>query len=151
MFFPSDSVSIQGDLKSFDMPGGSGHILHRRFCPTCGSGVFVQSAARPGSIAVMAGTLDDPTMFARRWKYFATALSLGFMPLPNGNDFPRCRADTAGFRGNRPADAIPTFIMGRRSHRSLAAEYARKPQGVVPLGTVPYPFRSRCVILRCTA
>ena len=64
MSFPSESVSIQDDLKSFGMPGGSGQILHRRFCPNCGSGVFVQSVARPGSMALMAGTLDDPTVFA---------------------------------------------------------------------------------------
>jgi hypothetical protein len=64
MAFPSESVAIQGDLKSFDMPGGSGQILHRRFCPNCGSGVFIQSAARVGSVAVLAGTLDDPSVFA---------------------------------------------------------------------------------------
>ena len=64
MSFPAESVGIQGNLKSFDMLGGSGQVLHRRFCPNCGSGVFAQSAARPGSIVVLAGTLDDPAVFA---------------------------------------------------------------------------------------
>ena len=68
--FPSESVSIQGDLKSFDMPGGSGQILHRRFCPNCGSGVFVRSIARPGSLIVTAGTVDDPTVFTPAFEIF---------------------------------------------------------------------------------
>jgi len=36
--FPNASVSIQGELKTFQDTGDSGKPVHRRFCPNCGSG-----------------------------------------------------------------------------------------------------------------
>src|SRR5262249_36977748 len=38
----------------------SGNLMHRQFCPTCGTPVFTQSDARLHMIGVRAGTLDDP-------------------------------------------------------------------------------------------
>jgi hypothetical protein len=70
MSFPVESVSVEGKLKSFDTPGGSGQILHRRFCPNCGSGVFTQSIARPERITVLSGTLDDPAIFVPTMEVF---------------------------------------------------------------------------------
>ena len=35
----------------------------RFFCPTCGTGIGTHSPARPGSMIVKVGTLDDPTTF----------------------------------------------------------------------------------------
>jgi hypothetical protein len=63
MNFPTGSVTVQGGLKAFDMPGGSGQVVHRKFCPNCGSGVVVEADRRPGQTLVMVGTLDDPTVF----------------------------------------------------------------------------------------
>ena len=61
--FPAESVSVQGELKTYDHFGDSGKILHRRFCPNCGSGVIAEPDAMPGVLVVLAGTLDDPSAF----------------------------------------------------------------------------------------
>src|SRR5215813_2146630 len=37
--FPAASVSVQGELKTYDDTGDSGQPVHRHFCPNCGSGV----------------------------------------------------------------------------------------------------------------
>jgi hypothetical protein len=60
---PSDPVSTTGELKTFEHAGGSGRLVYRRFCPNCGSGV-VNIDPHAGLTIVLAGTLDDPTVFA---------------------------------------------------------------------------------------
>ena len=58
--FASASVSVEGDLRDFRSIADSGNVMHRRFCPTCGTQVFSEAEARPHLIFVRAGTLDDP-------------------------------------------------------------------------------------------
>jgi len=58
--FPSDSISIEGDLGDFTSVADSGNIMHRRFCTACGTQLFSEAEARPHLIFVRAGTLDDP-------------------------------------------------------------------------------------------
>ncbi len=58
--FPSDAVSFEGRLTDYASKADSGNIMHRRFCPACGTHVFIQSEARPHLLSVRAGTLDDP-------------------------------------------------------------------------------------------
>jgi len=40
----------------------SGNVMHRKFCPTCGTPLFSEAEARPHLIFVRAGTLDDPEL-----------------------------------------------------------------------------------------
>jgi len=61
--FPAASVSVQGELKTYDDTGDSGLPVHRRFCPNCGSGVVNEVDVLPGVTIVLAGTLDDPAAF----------------------------------------------------------------------------------------
>ena len=61
--FPAASVSVQGELKTYDDTGDSGQPVHRRFCPNCGSGVVNEVDVLPGVTIVLAGTLDDPATF----------------------------------------------------------------------------------------
>jgi hypothetical protein len=61
--FPTASVSAQGELKTYDHTGDSGQLVHRRFCPNCGSGVIAEVDVLPGLAIVLAGTLDDPGAF----------------------------------------------------------------------------------------
>jgi len=42
LLLATDQVSLHGDMKTFDMTGGSGQVIHRRFCANCGSGVVSQ-------------------------------------------------------------------------------------------------------------
>jgi hypothetical protein len=58
--FPSEAVTIQGELRDFELVAESGNRMHRRFCPTCGTHMFSEAESRPHLIFVRAGTLDDP-------------------------------------------------------------------------------------------
>jgi hypothetical protein len=57
--FPSAAVSVDGELRDFPSVADSGNVMHRRFCPTCGTQVFSGAEARPHLVFVRAGTLDD--------------------------------------------------------------------------------------------
>jgi hypothetical protein len=61
--FPSSAVSVQGELKTYNDAGDSGKLVYRRFCPNCGSGVVAEAEVMPGMTLVLAGTLDDPSVF----------------------------------------------------------------------------------------
>jgi len=57
--FPSNAVIIRGELRDYSTVADSGNVMHRRFCPTCGTHLFSEAASRPHLIFVRAGTLDD--------------------------------------------------------------------------------------------
>lgn len=57
--FPSNAVSLEGELRDYRSIADSGNVMHRRFCPTCGTHVFSESEARPHLIIVRNGALDD--------------------------------------------------------------------------------------------
>jgi hypothetical protein len=56
--FPTASVSVQGELKTYNDTGDSGQPVHRNFCPNCGSGIIAEADVLPGLTIVLAGTLD---------------------------------------------------------------------------------------------
>jgi hypothetical protein len=58
--FPSKATTIQGETRDFSGIADSGNVMHRRFCPRCGTHLFSEAEARPHLIFVRAGTLDDP-------------------------------------------------------------------------------------------
>lgn len=58
--FSSDSVTITGQLTDHASTADSGTVLHRGFCPVCGTPVTSQAETRRHQIFVRAGTLDDP-------------------------------------------------------------------------------------------
>jgi hypothetical protein len=59
VFFPSAAVAVNGELRDYRMPADSGNVMHRRFCPACGTHLFSASEARPQLVSVRVGTLDD--------------------------------------------------------------------------------------------
>ena len=61
--FPSTAVSVQGELKTYQDTGDSGKAVYRRFCPNCGSGIIAEADGLPGLTIVLAGGLDDPSVF----------------------------------------------------------------------------------------
>ncbi|MGE3283771.1 MAG: GFA family protein [Alphaproteobacteria bacterium] len=71
--FPSASVSIQGDLKTYNDTGDSGQQVRRRFCPNCGSGVVAEADILPGVSMVLAGTLDDPAAFTPAMEIYSSS------------------------------------------------------------------------------
>ena len=59
VFFPSEAVKVEGALADYVSVADSGNVMHRRFCPACGTHVFSESEARPHLVIVRNGTLDD--------------------------------------------------------------------------------------------
>src|SRR4051794_36974914 len=64
---PKEAFLVQGRLQTFTNAGDSGRKLDRKFCPRCGSAVFVEAEGFPGMALIMGGSLDDtswlkPTM-----------------------------------------------------------------------------------------
>jgi hypothetical protein len=57
--FPTDAITIEGQLADFQSVAHSGNKMRRRFCPVCGTQLFSEAEARPHLIFVRAGTLDD--------------------------------------------------------------------------------------------
>lgn len=58
--FPADAVTIEGELRDYRSIADSGNVMHRRFCPSCGTHLFSSAESRPHLLFVRAGTLDDP-------------------------------------------------------------------------------------------
>ncbi len=58
--FPTSAITIEGELKDYSNIAESGNVMHRRFCPNCGTSLFSEAEIRPHLIFVRAGTLDDP-------------------------------------------------------------------------------------------
>ena len=56
---PSSTLKVSGTLKTFSKQGDSGKIIHRRFCPECGSGLMDEADAMPDMAMINAGTLDE--------------------------------------------------------------------------------------------
>ena len=73
MVFPSQTVQVQGDLKTYDDVGDSGKFVHRRFCPNCGSGVIADVDVMPGVTIVLAGSLDEPAVFRPSMEIFCAS------------------------------------------------------------------------------
>jgi hypothetical protein len=62
--FAKASFSIMGEPSDYISLADSGNVMHRKFCPTCGTPLFSEAEARPQAIIVRAGTLDDPSRVA---------------------------------------------------------------------------------------
>jgi hypothetical protein len=58
--FPTSAITIEGEMKDYRSVADSGNVMHRRFCPSCGTALFSEAEIRPHLIFVRAGTLDDP-------------------------------------------------------------------------------------------
>jgi hypothetical protein len=57
--FASDALLVRGELRDYSSVADSGNVMHRRFCPVCGTHVFSAAESRPQLIFVRSGTLDD--------------------------------------------------------------------------------------------
>ena len=56
-------VSLTGQLHWYTTIGGSGNPVRRGFCPTCGSVVMGKPEVVPNMCSIMAGSLDDSSIF----------------------------------------------------------------------------------------
>jgi hypothetical protein len=60
--FPSNALTMEGELTDYRCVADSGNVMHRRFCSRCGTPMFSEAESRPHLIFVRAGTLDDPSV-----------------------------------------------------------------------------------------
>ena len=60
--FPSDALSVEGELTDYRSVADSGRVMHRRFCPHCGTQVFSAAEERPHLVIVRNGALDDTNL-----------------------------------------------------------------------------------------
>jgi hypothetical protein len=58
--FPSSAVAVHGEVRDYRSIADSGNVMHRRFCPACGTHLFSEAESRPHLIFVRAGSLDSP-------------------------------------------------------------------------------------------
>ena len=82
--FRTASFTVTGSTSDFQSVADSGNKMHRRFCPSCGTPLFSEAAARPHLVFVRVGTFDDPnvaepamtiwTASAPRWACIDAAL-----------------------------------------------------------------------------
>ena len=59
VIFAASDVAVQGEMVDYVSTADSGNVMHRRFCPTCGTALLSASDARPDLVVVRAGALDD--------------------------------------------------------------------------------------------
>ncbi|HEY1492387.1 MAG TPA: GFA family protein [Steroidobacteraceae bacterium] len=58
--FLTAQVQVTGALTQYQSRADSGTLMHRSFCPACGTPVFSAAASRAHLLFVRVGTLDDP-------------------------------------------------------------------------------------------
>ena len=85
LVFRRDAVRVTGELATYDDRGASGQVVHRRFCPRCGSPLLTDTAQarQAGWLFVKGGTLDDPGDLAPT-RHFWTESAQDWMVLPDG-------------------------------------------------------------------
>ncbi len=70
---PIDSVQIEGELQYHRWIGGEGNVVERGFCPTCGGRVANKLGRIPNILGLMAGSLDDPSLFKPTMEIFTAS------------------------------------------------------------------------------
>ena len=58
--FPKDAITVTGETAVYASVADSGSVMHRTFCPACGTPLFSEAEPRPHQLIVRVGTLDDP-------------------------------------------------------------------------------------------
>lgn len=60
---PSNSISIEGEVATYDYKGGSGENITLSFCPKCSTQLFGKPDAIEDVIVVRSNLLEDPSSF----------------------------------------------------------------------------------------
>lgn len=63
-----DDIRFDGATAGYEDVGDSGNKVLRHFCPQCGSSLY--SLLASGTIAIKAGSLDDPSFIRPRAQYW---------------------------------------------------------------------------------
>jgi hypothetical protein len=60
--FGTATFTRRGETRDYASVAESGNLMHRRFCPTCGTHLYSEAESRPHLVFVRVGTLDDPNL-----------------------------------------------------------------------------------------
>jgi hypothetical protein len=63
MIVPQAAFTFTGKIKFFAKPADSGNMVHRGFCPECGSALYSTNSGMPGVVFVRASGLDNAENF----------------------------------------------------------------------------------------
>jgi hypothetical protein len=85
---PEPAVSVKGKLTEYQIKGGSGQPITRRFCPKCGSRVTATASVMPGVLMVTASSLDDPESFVLQMSIYAAQAPSWDQPPTSSPVFP---------------------------------------------------------------
>ena len=58
--FRTEGFTVRGKIASHRFVAHSGNVIHREFCPECGTSLFSRAEVRPHMVGVRVGALDDP-------------------------------------------------------------------------------------------
>ncbi|WP_428239422.1 GFA family protein [Gynuella sp.] len=75
MFFNNDVMETNGTLTFYESIGGSGKKIRRGFCPRCGSLVLGKVEAVADRTSVLAGTLDNTSLYHPKANAFCSQAS----------------------------------------------------------------------------
>lgn len=59
LFMVEDELTISGELQSYHHKSDRGSDMTKLFCGNCGSQMFTRNSARPGTIGIRAGHIDQ--------------------------------------------------------------------------------------------
>jgi hypothetical protein len=86
---PRSEVTITGEVKYYEAIGDSGNLVSRGFCATCGSRLFGKPTQVPDVMSIMAGSLDDPSLFAPAMDVYTDSAQPWDIMNPNLPKFPK--------------------------------------------------------------
>ncbi|MCI0753777.1 GFA family protein [Teichococcus vastitatis] len=58
-FFRRAGLTLEGEPAAYVSQAASGNTMRRRFCARCGTHLFSEAEARPDTVVVRVGTLED--------------------------------------------------------------------------------------------
>jgi len=70
---PKAAVQLRGELHYHGIVGGSGKLIQRGFCPTCGSQVTMKLELLPDVLGLQAASLDDPSIYRPAMDVFTSS------------------------------------------------------------------------------
>ncbi len=73
VFMKESDVNITGDVKAFEHKVDSGNVLVKEFCTNCGSQMFGKNAARPGSLALRAGSINEKSEIKPQFNVYTSS------------------------------------------------------------------------------
>lgn len=86
---PKTALKIIGAVKYHELTGDSGKRVSRGFCPVCGSRLFSAIEARPEVVAILAGSLDDPSIYKPTVDIYTSSAQLWDHMDPQTLKFPK--------------------------------------------------------------